>query len=136
MNVGVVINQHAAGGRDDVVVKNIRTAFAQQGIDAAVRLSPSHRLAATANELIAQKAEALVAGGCDGTVSTIAEICAGHHLPLGLLPLGTRNHFGRYLGIPRCTSESVRCIANGKTCKVDLGSVNDRLFINNSSIGA
>jgi diacylglycerol kinase family enzyme len=136
MKVGVVINQHTAAGRDETIAKEIRTAFTDQGIEAQVHLSPSKRLATTADDLLREKVDALVAGGGDGTVSTIAEICARHHLPLGLLPLGTRNHFGRDLGIPTDTAESVRCIAQGYICKVDLGSVNDRLFINNSSIGA
>ena len=136
MKVGVVINQHTAAGRDEAIAKEIRTAFAQQGIEAQVCLSPSKHLAATTTHLLEEKVDTLVAGGGDGTVSTIAEICARHRLPLGLLPLGTRNHFGRDLGIPRSTAECVLCISHGHTCKVDLGSVNDRLFINNSSIGA
>src|SRR5687768_1316563 len=136
MKVGVVINQHTAAGRDEAIAQEIRTAFAEQGIEAQVRLSPSKILAITATDLLSAKLDALIAGGGDGTVSTIAEICARHHFPLGLLPLGTRNHFGRDLGIPRNTAESVLCISRGHTCKVDLGSVNDRLFINNSSIGA
>jgi diacylglycerol kinase family enzyme len=136
MKVGVVINQHTAAGRDEAIAKEIRTAFAEQSIEAHVRHSPSKNLATTATDLLAAKVDALIAGGGDGTVSTIAEICARHQLPLGLLPLGTRNHFGRDLGIPRSTAESVLCISRGHICKVDLGSVNDRLFINNSSIGA
>jgi diacylglycerol kinase family enzyme len=136
MKVGVVINQHTAAGRDEAIAKEIRAAFTEHGIDARVHLSPSKQLSANANDLLRENVDALIAGGGDGTVSTIAEICARHHLPLGLLPLGTRNHFGRDLGIPTDTAESVLCISRGHTCKVDLGSVNDRLFINNSSIGA
>jgi diacylglycerol kinase family enzyme len=136
MKVGVVINQHTSAGRDSAIAKEIRSGFAENGIDADVRLSPSKHLSTTASELLEEKVDALVAGGGDGTVSTIAEVCAKHRLPLGIIPLGTRNHFGRDLGIPRSTAESILCIARARPSKVDLGSVNDRYFINNSSIGA
>ena len=45
-------------------------------------------------------AEAVVAGGGDGTVSAVASILAGTPVPLGVLPLGTLNHFAKDLGIP------------------------------------
>ncbi|HEX7861292.1 MAG TPA: diacylglycerol kinase family lipid kinase, partial [Verrucomicrobiae bacterium] len=47
-----------------------------------------------------------------------------------------RNHFCRDLGFPRSTRESIACIATGVTRRVDVGSVNGKIFINNSSVGA
>lgn len=136
MKLGVVINQHTSAGSDQAIAKEIRTGFAQKGLEAFVRLSPSRELAATTRALLADNVGAIVAGGGDGTVSTIAEICLREGLPLGVLPLGTRNHFGRDLQLPRDTSDCINCIAAGNTRRVDVGSVNGRIFINNSSIGA
>ena len=136
MKFGVVINQHTARGRDQAIAKEIRSAFAAHRHDALLHFSPRERLSATAHELLRQKVDALVAGGGDGTAGTIAEICVQSTLPLGVLPLGTRNHFARDLGLPRDTSECITCIAAGHIRRVDVGSVNGRIFINNSSIGA
>lgn len=136
MKIGVVINEEARGGHDESIAKEVRRRFAGEGIEAQVRLCQSTELAAVAGELLEQRVDALVAGGGDGTISAVADVCARAHLPLGILPLGTRNHFGRDLGLPRETSDCIQCIATGDTRRVDLGTVNGRFFINNSSIGA
>ena len=54
---------------------------------------------------------------------------------LGVLPLGTLNHFAKDLGIPLDVTEAVAVIAAGHTGAVDVGEVNGRVFINNSSLG-
>lgn len=136
MKLGVVINQYTAAGSDKAIADDIRAGFAQKGLEAMVRLSAGQELAATTQGLLNDRVSAIVAGGGDGTVSTIAEICVREGVPLGVLPLGTRNHFGRDLQLPRDTSDCISCIAAGNTRRVDVGLVNGRTFINNSSIGA
>ena len=54
---------------------------------------------------------------------------------LGVLPLGTLNHFARDLKIPADIAEAVRVIASGRVAAVDVGDVNGRPFLNNSSLG-
>jgi diacylglycerol kinase family enzyme len=56
-------------------------------------------------------------------------------VPLGILPLGTLNHFAKDLGIPLHLKEAAEVIAKGETRAVDLAEVNGETFINNSSIG-
>ena len=136
MNVGVVINRHSAGGRDETLAKKVRASFAETGVQAEVRLCRSDELAQAAQQFATGNVNGIVAGGGDGTVGTVAEICARSGLPLGILPMGTRNHFGRDLGVPSGWIESIQCIAAGQSRRIDLGSINGRLFINNSSIGA
>lgn len=136
MKLGVIINQHTAAGRDAAIIRQVRAGFAAHAIEANVILSRSDHLAASIEKMLQEDVDAIVAGGGDGTVSTIAEACVREGLPLGVLPLGTRNHFCRDLRLPRNTEECIACIATGFTHRVDVGSVNDRVFINNSSIGA
>ena len=50
------------------------------------------------------------------------------------IPAGTRNHFARDLGIPTL-DDAVAAAQHGRTVKIDLGRVNDTVFVNNSSIG-
>jgi diacylglycerol kinase family enzyme len=54
---------------------------------------------------------------------------------LGVLPLGTLNHFAKDLAIPLERDEAVALIARGQAQQVDVGEVNGRIFINNSSLG-
>ena len=60
---------------------------------------------------------------------------AGTETKLGILPLGTLNHFARDLGIPTDLDEAARLIASGAERRVDIGEMNERVFINNSAIG-
>jgi diacylglycerol kinase family enzyme len=65
----------------------------------------------------------------------VASVLAGTATPLGVLPLGTLNHFAKDAGIPLDLPKAVGTIAEGHTRRVDVGRVNDCTFINNSSIG-
>src|SRR6476661_7433687 len=74
-------------------------------------------------------------GGGDGTISAAASAVVGTETVLGILPLGTLNHFARDLGIPADLDEAAKLIASGKDRRVDVAEMNDRIFINNSAIG-
>lgn len=76
-----------------------------------------------------------MAGGGDGTVSCAAGQLAGTGKPLGLLPLGTLNHFARDAGIPTGIEKAAAVVAHGRVAAVDIGEVNGRTFINNSAVG-
>ena len=77
----------------------------------------------------------IVAGGGDGTVSAVAGALAGSEAALGVLPLGTLNHFAKDLGIPIDLEAAARLLLTGRIARVDVGEVNGRVFLNNSSLG-
>jgi diacylglycerol kinase family enzyme len=79
--------------------------------------------------------DAIVVGGGDGSIRTAAGVLGGSGVPLGVLPLGTLNHFAKDLGIPLQVEEAAATVASGHTRTVDLAEVNGETFINNSSIG-
>lgn len=79
--------------------------------------------------------ETIVAGGGDGTISAIASEVMRAKKTLGILPLGTLNHFSKDLNIPQNIAEAMRVIAENHTKKIDVGEVNNQIFLNNSSIG-
>jgi diacylglycerol kinase family enzyme len=80
-------------------------------------------------------ADVIVAGGGDGTISSVVNIIAHKNITLGILPLGTRNHLAKDLNIPLDLDEAIDAICSGKTIAMDLGAVNGRFFVNNCSIG-
>src|SRR6185503_11351427 len=88
-----------------------------------------------AADAVCRGSDVVVAGGGDGTVSTAAGALAGTGVPLGVLPLGTLNHFAKDLGIPLDLGDAARVIVAGWTQTVDVGEVNGRLFVNNASVG-
>jgi diacylglycerol kinase family enzyme len=77
----------------------------------------------------------IVAGGGDGTVSAVAGKLAGTDTPLGVLPMGTLNHFAKDVGIPLSLAAAVRNLFTGQISKVDVGEVDGRVFVNNSGVG-
>jgi diacylglycerol kinase family enzyme len=77
----------------------------------------------------------LVAGG-DGTIASAASVLAGTSTALAVLPGGTLNHFARDHGIPTDPDEALRLAEHGTVTPVDVGYLNDQLFIGTSSVGA
>ena len=77
----------------------------------------------------------IAAGGGDGTVNAVANSLAGTDIALGILPMGTLNHFAKDAGIPLNIEAAVRNLFTGQVMKVDVGEVNGRVFVNNSGMG-
>jgi diacylglycerol kinase family enzyme len=79
--------------------------------------------------------DGVVIGGGDGTISAATDVLIGSDKALGILPLGTLNHFARDLGIPPTMEAAIAVIAAGHVRSVDVGTVNGETFVNNSSVG-
>jgi diacylglycerol kinase family enzyme len=77
----------------------------------------------------------LVAGG-DGTVGAAATALARGAGELAVLPGGTLNHFAKDHGIPEDPVAAALAGADGVAAPADVAYVNDRLFLNTSSVGA
>jgi diacylglycerol kinase family enzyme len=117
------------------VAARAAAALARAGLAADVRLVDSRSIAAEVRGAAGSGAPAVIVGGGDGTVSSAAEALVGGRTPLGILPLGTRNHFARDLGLPADLEEAARVIAARHVRQVDVGEVNGRVFLNNCSLG-
>ena len=112
----------------------IAASFTLHGLAAEVRAVDPDRIADTVRDAAARYDVVVIAGG-DGSVSAAAGALAGSRTPLGVLPLGTLNHFAIDLGIPTDLEAAVGVLAQGHVWRVDLGDVNGRLFVNNSAVG-
>jgi diacylglycerol kinase family enzyme len=88
-----------------------------------------------ARRAVTEKNSRVAAGGGDGTVNAVAGALAGTDAALGVLPMGTLNHFAKDAGIPLDLEDAVRNFFTGQVVKVDVGEVNGRVFVNNSGIG-
>ena len=76
-----------------------------------------------------------VAAGGDGTISNVVQALVNTEATLGVLPLGTFNHFARDLGLPLDWRAALEIALSGTIRQIDVGRVNERFFVNNLSIG-
>ena len=114
----------------------ISGAFSDAGVDAElVPLAPDVDVEHVVRSAAAEGFDGIVAAGGDGTVSSVAGAAADAGIPLGVLPMGTLNHFAKDLGLPLKLEDAARVIAADHLRVIDLGEVNGRRFVNNSSIG-
>jgi YegS/Rv2252/BmrU family lipid kinase len=135
-SVVVIVNASSGKGHEQQLCEQLRGLFRDHGVDAQVHLAarPSD-LKTTVRQALDEGCGTLVAGGGDGTVSAVAGHLLGTDATLGVLPLGTLNHFAKDLGVPSQIEEAVNTVCKGRTVHVDAGQVNDLCFINNASIG-
>jgi diacylglycerol kinase family enzyme len=132
----VLLNAHSGAGCGPERGQELQALFAQAGVEAEVVLArASEEFDSALQRAQSQGTRLVVAGGGDGTQAAVASALAGTQSVQGVLPLGTLNHFAKDLGIPLKIEEAVRTIAQGRMLQVDVGEVNGRVFINNSSLG-
>ncbi len=115
----------------------VKDAFQRHGITPTIKAVRGRDMAEAIRGALAQTKDwdAVVVGGGDGSVNAAASVLAGTDIPLGVLPLGTFNHFAKDLGVPLALEDAAGTVAGGQTISVDLGEVNGRIFVNNSSLG-
>lgn len=138
MRTLVLINEKAGSFREcrhSVTEMRLRQYFLQLGVDAEVKILRGNCIRTEAEAGVRAGLDAVVAGGGDGTVNTVASCLVGTKVALGVLPLGTFNHFAKDLRIPLDFEAALENIARGRHHTIDVGEVNNHIFINNSSIG-
>ena len=133
--IDLILNSGAGTGGARELSARIAEFFGQRSVQVRVHLVSGKDVDATASRVAAGDAEVVVAGGGDGTITTIARHLAGTDKTLGVLPLGTFNYFARNLGLPLELEPALEVLAAGRVTTVDVGEVNGRLFLNNASVG-
>jgi diacylglycerol kinase family enzyme len=134
--VPVLINRGGgAAAADSQIAEKVRSALEAAGLDAEIELIEGGECEVRARAIAERGDPLLVVGGGDGTVAAAASALVGTPTRLGILPLGTLNHFARDLRLPLRLPEAAQLIAAGSERRVDVAEMNGRIFINNSAIG-
>lgn len=134
--IAVVLNAASGKGAAGDAAEQLSRIFAAAGREARITLAEGgEQIAAAARKAVKDGCETLVAGGGDGTINTAAAAVVGRQVSLGVLPLGTLNHFAKDLAIPPGLEDAANVVIQGQVCEVDVGEVNGRIFLNNSSLG-
>jgi len=143
MHVVVIINKAAGSvsvaGGIEAVLRAIEMGFERHGIEAEIIAAEGDAIAVAALKARDRgergELDAVVVGGGDGTIRSVANVLAGSAVPMGILPMGTLNHFARDLKLPFDLDLAIDIICHKELRSVDLGSVNGAIFVNNSSVG-
>jgi diacylglycerol kinase family enzyme len=131
-----IVNQCAGGGLNDAWLDTHRAAIEAIANGGPITLvADGAEITPAVQRALELGCTAIVAGGGDGTLSAVASRIVGSATLLGILPLGTLNHFAKDLGITLDTTQALATIAEGHATAVDVGEVNGRFFLNNSSLG-
>ncbi len=134
--IEVIINAGSGSVEREETERRLAELFEEHGVEANIHLAKSgDEIIEFAEKAAKGNAEIIVAGGGDGTISAVAAEAIKAGKTLGILPLGTLNNFSKDLQIPQDLEEAARVIAEGHTKQIDVGEVNGRIFVNNSSIG-
>ena len=135
-SICVIINAASGKHEKGEAAQSITEIFRSSGFDARILLARNGaELIELARQTVRENPRLIVAGGGDGTINAVASTLVGTDIALGVLPLGTLNHFAKDLQIPLDLESAARNIINGQIVEVDVGEVKDRIFLNNSSLG-
>jgi len=133
----VIINPAAGVGRP--ILQALNTGLRDTGIEWDVSIThkagDAERLAKAAMQ---DGADIVGVHGGDGSVMEVASALRGTSTPLAIFPGGTANVMSVELGIPSADIDaSIDFIAKGNytTRRIDMGKVNDRLFLLRIGIG-
>lgn len=132
MAITLILNPASGTGLQQA---EIRRAARARRIDIR-QVCAGHGAQALAQEAVEEGAQVLVAAGGDGTVSAVAAVAVQYNVPLVVVPCGTRNHFAKDSGADVTNPVGqLAAIEDGHEVRVDVGTVNGRVFLDNVSVG-
>ncbi len=99
-------------------------------------LGPGEDPERLAGEAVNGGADAIGMAGGDGSLGPVAGVAAVRGVPFVCVPVGTRNHFARDLGLVRDDPLRALDAFAGEERRVDIATVGSRVFLNNVSLGA
>lgn len=134
--VEVLLNVKSGRGAEGPSIDDLRRWLSEAGLEASITtLGPKDDIPSKARQAAENGAEVVVVAGGDGTINGVASGLVGTSAAMGIIPFGTFNYFARSLGIPEDPQEAIAVIARGQPQSLKLGKINDKLFLNNASLG-
>ncbi len=88
-----------------------------------------------AKRAAAEGVDVVIAAGGDGTIHAVASGLIGTKSTLGIIAMGTMNNLAHSLSIPDTIEGACAIIAKGETKKIDIGNINDHVFLEVAGIG-
>mgnify|MGYP000908863069 FL=1 len=132
-----IINPIAGGGKAEKLKPSIKKYMENVGLEYDIQLTKGPKDAIELGKSgIVKGYNTIVAVGGDGTVNEVAiGIIESGKGNLGIIPSGTGNDLARTLEIPFELEKALDIIIEGNKKEIDIGLVNNNLFLNIASIG-
>jgi len=130
-----IVNPSAGRGRGAKSVHLIREKMESLGSGYGLSVTSGSGEATKLAAVAAKEADIVVAVGGDGTINEVVNGIYDRGVTLGILPVGSGNDFVKMLSIPTDAERALELLFGGAERKVDLGIVNDRLFVNSVGLG-
>lgn len=128
----LIVNLKAGGGKAEQI--HLVDRARELGIVVQV-LEPDTELTELARGAVADGAEVIGMAGGDGSQALVAGVAMDNDLPFVCIPVGTRNHFARDLGLDRQEPLAALAAFEGQELRIDTGRIGDRVFLNNATFG-
>jgi len=132
-------------GAAEALADRLVTGLAAHGLPAVARVVQGGDMAEAVRKATRDGAQALLVAGGDGTLAAVAQALRDQALrdapqsaaapAMAILPLGTANLLARDLRMPEDPDAAVAALAQGVIGRIDVGRVNDRVFLNNVVLG-
>jgi len=139
MRIVVIINA-AAGtvrqSRRKALLWAVAEPFLRHGHLASFQLEEGKALGKAIRHACASpEVDVVILGGGDGTVSRALAQVVPTGKAIGILPLGTMNYVAKELGVPLRPDLAAAALASGTIKRIDLGLINDRMFLIRACFG-
>jgi diacylglycerol kinase family enzyme len=132
-SAALIINLKSGGGKAERF--DLAAEARRRDIEPIV-LQPGDDLLELAENAIARGAQVIGMAGGDGSQALVATVAARRGVAHVCIPAGTRNHFALDLGLDRDdVVGALDAFTDGVERRIDLACVNDRVFVNNASLG-
>lgn len=103
-------------------------------VEVFITEQPGHAHA-LAEAALRRRARLVLAWGGDGTISEVAAALAFHDVPMGIVPAGSGNGLARELGVSMKPQKAIADALAAAPVPMDVGEINDRLFVSVAGIG-
>jgi diacylglycerol kinase family enzyme len=129
----LIMNLRSGGGKAEKF--NLVDECRRRDIEPVV-LQPGDDLLDLARRAVDTGADVIGMAGGDGSQALVASIAAERDVPMVVVPAGTRNHLALDLGIDReDVVGALDAYGDAVERSMGLGEVNERVFVNNVSLG-
>ncbi len=128
----LIVNPAAGSGYAAQEAENIRRELENRGVPYQMLFTqqPGHATALAAEAARIPGCAGVIALGGDGTAYEVACGMLDTGVPMGIIPVGTGNDFIKTIHTPKKPLEALDFILTHPARPVDVGQLNDRMFLN------
>jgi diacylglycerol kinase (ATP) len=125
----ILLNPNAGRGKARLVLREALEVVHRGGVGVDVQESrDAQHLLALARQAAAEKPDAIVSVGGDGTHHYVLNGIVGSEIPLGIIPAGSGNDFAKGLGIPTQARAAAEVLLAANTRRIDLGRAENTVY--------